>query len=90
MAAQGMGGRCDARAGNQLDHYSVEYTFADGARLLAMSRHMNGCWETYSDYAQGSKGSAVLMANLQGPDPKIYQSQRMIYPAPQPGMTKEV
>ena len=45
VAAQGMGGRCYAQAGNQFDHYTVEYTFADGAKLFAFSRHMNGCWE---------------------------------------------
>ena len=62
MSAQGMGGRCYPQAGNQFDHYTVEYTFADGAKLFAFSRHMPGCWETYADYAHGSKGSAVIMA----------------------------
>ena len=55
-------------AGNQFDHYSVEYTFADGAKLFAFSRHMTGCWETYSDYAHGSKGSAVIMTDLANPN----------------------
>jgi predicted dehydrogenase len=78
VAAMGMGGRCYEQAGNQFDHYSVEYTFADGAKLFAFSRHMNGCWNTYSDYAHGSKGSALIMATLEDPDPRIYKSQRMV------------
>jgi len=78
VAAQGMGGRCYAEAGNLFDHYTVEYTFADGAKLFAFSRHMPNCWETYADYAHGSKGSAVIMANLGQPESKIYKSQKMV------------
>jgi predicted dehydrogenase len=78
VSAQGMGGRCYAEAGNQFDHYTVEYTFADGAKLFAFSRHMNGCWETYSDYAHGSKGSAVIMTTLGEPKPRIYKSHNMV------------
>jgi predicted dehydrogenase len=77
VAAQGMGGRCYKEAGNQFDHYTVEYTFADGTKLFAFSRHISGCWETYSDYAHGSKGSAVIMTNLGEPQPKIYKSHNM-------------
>jgi len=76
--AQGMGGRCYEQAGNQFDHYTVEYTFADGTKLFAFSRHINGCWSTYSDYAHGSKGSAVIMASLGEPKPKIYKSHNMV------------
>ncbi|MHC4085790.1 MAG: Gfo/Idh/MocA family protein [Planctomycetota bacterium] len=78
VSAQGMGGRCYEQAGSQFDHYTVEYTFADGTKLLAFSRHMNGCWNTYSDYAHGSKGSAVIMASLGDPKPKIYKSHNMV------------
>jgi len=78
VSAQGMGGRCYSQAGNQFDHYTVEYTFADGAKLFAFSRHMNGCWNTYADYAHGSKGSATLMSSLGDPKPKIYKSQNMV------------
>ncbi len=78
VTAQGMGGRCYEQAGNQFDHYSVEYTFADGAKLFAFSRHMAGCWNTYSDFAHGSKGSAVIMSNLAKPRPKIYKGHNMV------------
>jgi len=78
VEARGMGGRCFPEVGSQFDHYSVEYTFADGARLFAFSRHMRGCWETYSDYVHGSQGSALLMAGLSQPRPRIYKSQNMV------------
>lgn len=77
VSAQGFGGRCYKEAGSQFDHYTVEYTFADGTKLFAFSRHMNGCWNTYADYAHGSKGSAVLMATLGQPEPKIYRGHEM-------------
>jgi len=76
-SAQGFGGRCYEQSGSQFDHYTVEYTFADGTKLFAFSRHMQGCWNTYSDYAHGSKGSAVLMATLGQPEPKIYKGHNM-------------
>ena len=78
IAAQGFGGRSYEQAGNQFDHYTVEYTFADGTKLFAFSRHMTGCWNTYADYAHGSKGSAVIMASLAAPKPKIYKSHNMV------------
>ena len=77
ISAQGFGGRCYKEAGNQFDHYTVEYTFADGAKLFVFSRHMAGCWSIYSDFAHGSKGSAVIMQDLSDPQPRIYDSQEM-------------
>jgi len=38
----------------------------------------SGCWNTYSDYAHGSKGSAVLMATLGQPEPTIYKGHNMV------------
>ena len=77
VKAQAFGGRSYPQAGNLFDHYTVEYTFADGAKLYTFSRHMPGCWSTYADYAHGSKGSAVIMASLGQPSPKIYKTQDM-------------
>jgi predicted dehydrogenase len=62
VRAQGMGGRLyrgDAVDQN-FDHYSVEYTFADGAKLLLNSRYELGCHEEFASYAHGTKGSAVI------------------------------
>jgi len=78
VSAQAFAGRAYPQAGNQFDHWSVEYTFADGAKLFSFSRHMHNCWETYADYAHGSRGSAITMSNLGDPQPKIYKSQRMV------------
>jgi hypothetical protein len=58
-----------------LDQYFVEYTFADGARLFAQGRHVTGCWDIFSDFAQGAKGSALLMESLAAAKPRIYRGQ---------------
>ena len=42
-----------------LDTYSVEYTFADGSKMLMDGRCMNGCNDIYASYVHGSKGLAV-------------------------------
>ncbi|HTI99133.1 MAG TPA: Gfo/Idh/MocA family oxidoreductase [Dongiaceae bacterium] len=42
------------------DVYSVEYTFADGAKLIMDGRCINGCKQIYSSYAQGTKGNAII------------------------------
>jgi len=76
--AQGMGGRCVRTEGDQLyDHYFVEYTFADGAKLFAQGRHVNKCYDIFSDLAHGTKGSAVIMESLAAAKPRIYQNQVM-------------
>ncbi len=42
------------------DNYSVEYTFDDGAKLFYYGRSINGCFETYSSFAHGTKGTGVI------------------------------
>jgi predicted dehydrogenase len=43
-----------------LDVYSVEYTFADGAKLMLEGRCMRGCETEFASYAHGTKGSAII------------------------------
>jgi predicted dehydrogenase len=45
------------------DVYSVEYTFADGAKLLLEGRCMKGCEQEFASYAHGTKGSAIISIN---------------------------
>ncbi len=75
VSAQGQGGRQVRTVPDQLfDHYSVEYTFPDGTRLLAQGRHIADCWGFFGDVIHGSKGSAILgEGQLQ---PRIYKDYR--------------
>jgi len=68
VSAQGQGGRQARTEKDQLfDHYSVEYTFPDGTRLLAQGRHMDNCWGFFGDVIHGAKGSAVLGEGITQP-----------------------
>ena len=72
VSAQGQGGRQVRTQPDQLfDHYSVEYTFPDGTRLLAQGRHIDNCWGFFGDIIHGSKGSAVLGEGI--PKPRIFK-----------------
>lgn len=76
--AQGMGGRCVRTEGDQLyDHYFVEYTFADGTKLFAQARHLNRCYDIFSDFAHGTRGAAVIMESLAAARPRIYANHVM-------------
>jgi predicted dehydrogenase len=67
IKAQALGGRHyretpDGRpcVDQNFDSYAVEYTFADGAKLLMDGRCMAGATEIYNSYAHGTKGSAIV------------------------------
>jgi predicted dehydrogenase len=58
------------------DHYSVEYTFPDGTKLLLEGRTINGCHQRFASYAHGTKGAAVISENGHAPvDSRIYKGQ---------------
>jgi predicted dehydrogenase len=68
VSAQGQGGRQVRTQPDQLfDHYSVEYSFPDGTRLLAQGRHMDNCWGFFGDIIHGTTGSAVLGEGISKP-----------------------
>ena len=67
VKAQALGGRHYRQSpegityvDQNLDTYSVEYTYADGATFLLDGRCILGCKDIYASYAHGSKGMAVV------------------------------
>jgi len=46
-----------------LDTYSVEYTYPDGTKMLFDGRCMAGCQTHFSSYLHGTKGSAIASAH---------------------------
>lgn len=94
VRADGMGSRCyrgDAVDQN-FDHYSVEYTFAEGAKLFLSSRYMSGCREEFASYVHGTKGSAVISTFMHTPAKcRIFKGQTVTradmtwaFPQPEP------
>jgi hypothetical protein len=70
-----MGGR-QVRTGKEhgeiFDHHFVEFTYADGSRMMSQCRHIAGCWTSVSEHAYGTKGSADISgAKIYGPDGKL-------------------
>tara|TARA_B100000929_G_scaffold284357_1_gene266536 strand:- start:356 stop:1771 length:1416 start_codon:yes stop_codon:yes gene_type:complete len=85
IKAQGAGGRHYRQSpGGQdyvdqnLDAYTVEYTFADGAKLYLHGRTMAGCYGDFASYAHGSKGLGIISMRGHWPAPcKIFKGQSM-------------
>ena len=75
VSAQGHGGRQTRTSPDQMfDHFAVEYRFADGTRMFAQARHMQGCWGFFGDVIHGTKGTAVLGEGK--PRPLIYKGHQ--------------
>ena len=66
VQANGMGGR-QVRVGKEygeiFDHHSVEFEYADGAKLFSCCRHIPGCWESFAEYAHGTRGHADIQGH---------------------------
>jgi hypothetical protein len=64
VKAQAVGGRHYRRnhVDQNFDSYSVEYTFADGAKMFMDGRNMPGAETIYSSYVHGAKGIAIASA----------------------------
>jgi len=94
VSAQGSGGRHyrEGEVDQNLDLYSVEYVFADGARLYLKSRYMPRCREEFASYIHGTRGSAVISTFMHTPAKcRIFRGQAMnradmtwAFPQPEP------
>jgi len=94
VRVQGSGGRCFRGdcVDQNYDHYDVEYTFADGAKLFLYARSVAGCRGEFASYAHGSKGCAVISTNMHTPAKcRIYEGQdfarerlKWAFPQPEP------
>lgn len=61
VEANGMGGR-QVRKGNDVghiyDHHFIEFTMADGSKMMSQCRHIRNCWNSVSETIHGTKGTA--------------------------------
>jgi predicted dehydrogenase len=95
VEANGMGGRqvrndqwaqaqghSPGSVGHIYDHQFVEYTFADGMKLFSQNRHIRGCWNSSSQFAEGTEGYSDLTG-------KIYGKHAWEYDGPRVNMTDQ-
>jgi len=76
VRVEGMGGRYfrGEAVDQNCDHYSAEYTFADGTNLFVSARNMEGCHGRFASYAHGTKGSAIISTFMHTPaECRIYK-----------------
>lgn len=74
------------------DSYSVEYTFADGAKMYLSGRTMPGCHDEFASYAHGSKGLGIISTASHAPAKcRIFKGQKIdkanqvwAFPQPEP------
>lgn len=60
------------------DTYSMEYTFADGTKMMVEGRTIPGCKNEFATYAHGSKGLAVVSTASHRPaKSRIYQGHNI-------------
>lgn len=94
IEAQASGGR-HYRGGSvdqNLDTYSIEYTYPDGTKLFYNGRAMQGCKSAFSSFAHGTKGSAVISTSSHTPGKvRTYKDHNMTrenliwrFPQPEP------
>ncbi len=81
VKCQALGGRHyrEKNIDQNFDHYQVEYTFADGAKLFFYGRTMAGCKDDFSSFAHGQKGVGVISLGSHhlAKAGKIYKTQDM-------------
>ncbi|HNQ73041.1 MAG TPA: gfo/Idh/MocA family oxidoreductase [Verrucomicrobiota bacterium] len=75
VSVQGIGGRQVRTAPDQLfDHYTAEYTFADGTKMLAQGRHITKAYDFFGNFIQGATGCALLGEGQ--PKPRIFKGHK--------------
>ena len=73
-----VGGKMVDAVDQNFDNYSVEYTFADGAKALYEGRNVKSCYQEFAAYAHGSKGSAVISTSGHVPArSRIFSDQKI-------------
>jgi predicted dehydrogenase len=79
VAAHGVGGRsCESTdLAQNLDAYSIEYTFADGTKGMAVGRYLENCYPQFATFLHGTKCAAQFSGNIHAPTVQIFKDQRI-------------
>ncbi len=79
VSAHGIGGRAfnNKGKGQNLDSYSVEWTFADGTKAYNYVRYIPKCHNDFSTYIQGSEKAAQFSGNIHAGTTKIFKDRRI-------------
>ncbi len=79
VTAHGVGGRGpdSTDCSQNLDTYSIEYTFADGTKALVTGRYIPKCHTDFATFVHGTKCAAQFSGNIHAPTVQMYKDQRV-------------
>ena len=79
VSAIGMAGRVPMSedCGQNIDVYSMEYTFADGSKAFCGFRRMNQCRSDFATYIHGTKCAAQFSGNIHAATVHMFKDQRI-------------
>ena len=79
VSAHGVGGRFagSTDASQNLDSYSIEYTFADGTKALVTGRYIPKCHTDFATFVHGTKCAAKFSGDVHAPTSWLYKNQRI-------------
>ena len=79
VAAHGVGGRVagSTDCSQNLDTYSIEYTFGDGTKAMVTGRYIPNCKSDFATYVHGTKCAAQFSGNIHAPKVRLYKSQQI-------------
>ncbi|MCL5098823.1 MAG: gfo/Idh/MocA family oxidoreductase [Candidatus Omnitrophica bacterium] len=79
VSAHGVGGRFagSTDCSQNLDSYSIEYTFADGTKALVTGRYIPNCHEDFATFVHGTKCAAKFSGSIHAPTSWLYKDQRI-------------
>lgn len=79
VAAHGVGGRFPGSTdcSQNLDSYSIEYTFGDGTKAHVVGRYIPNCKSDFATYVHGTKCAAQFSGPIHAPKVRLYKSQRI-------------
>jgi predicted dehydrogenase len=79
VSAEGMGGRVPGSTdcGQNIDVYSIEYTFADGTKAFCGFRRINGARSDFATYIHGTRSAAQFSGNIHAATVHQFKDQRI-------------
>jgi predicted dehydrogenase len=79
VAAHGLGGRIpnSPDCSQNLDAYSIEYTFADGTKALVNGRNVANCFNDFATFVHGTRCAGQFSGNIHAPTVYLCKDQRI-------------
>jgi predicted dehydrogenase len=79
VTAHGIGGRAatSTDCSQNLDSFSVEWTFSDGTKATDVVRYLPNCHNQFATYIHGTRCAAQFSGNIHAGTVRIYKDQRI-------------